>query len=110
MIQVVTHNGRLPRDGGRRLGYQVGWNFFPITGGGPFDARPPKPAPPPKPVIRYGELPMALHQDGECCKCRGYPNPSFMMQTDTGRQFLVECSKCKTLMRPCPLEMRPSLP
>ena len=101
-ILVVTHNGQLPRNGGKRLGYQVGFMFFPITGGGPLDVTPRKPAQPPKPVIviKYAMLPRTRHQDGECTKCGAYPNDVVRMKTDQGETLVVECHECHHLMRP----------
>ncbi|MFA4833711.1 MAG: hypothetical protein WC619_02570 [Patescibacteria group bacterium] len=52
-------------------------------------------------AVYYRDLPWARGTDGECCECYHYPNSKKIIVTeDRGRQIVVECGRCSTLMRP----------
>jgi hypothetical protein len=59
MITVLTHNGKMPSEGGIRSYYQVGNLLFPVGGGEPLVLMPPPPAPEQKPVV-YEHKPQVL--------------------------------------------------
>ncbi len=120
-IQVITHNGQMPKDGGIRLGYCVGCCTVPI--GTSVTITPqqlqPQPQQQPKPIeiktkkptitaatsglIFYSNLPRATDDDEECPHCGHYPNnrqDNFVHKsTDLGKSRLVQCSRCSKFLR-----------
>ena len=114
-IVVVTHNGELPKNGGKRLGYVCGNTAY-MFGGPPqgvslipqkaaeekLEVREVKPAlAAPATIVNFNALPMALHADGECPFCHTYPNSTVQVETTTGAiKKAVLCGSCKKYSRP----------
>jgi len=108
-IFVITHDGRLPREGGKRFGFMIeGSSFFYPLGGGVVELAQQRKqvnprnedvavVPPPPP---YASLPRAAFHDGECPYCYHHPNTRKMIYTSEGPRDGYECSNCGTLMRP----------
>ncbi|MEK7601042.1 MAG: hypothetical protein AAB480_00730 [Patescibacteria group bacterium] len=101
-IVVITHNGRMPKDGGKRMGYMANGKIFPLPG---ITISLLRPSAPPKPTlvrqeICYADLPRSHNSDGDCVRCGTYPNRTILMMTDQGERKVVRCSDCGTLMKP----------
>lgn len=105
-IQVLTLDGRLPKDGGLRVGYRVGNKVFPIVGQ-PFSLLPPVKQEDLSTemkertrdsVIRYDQLPRALNFDGKC-RCGRPRNQSQRLMTDVSWRDVIVC-ECGREMRP----------
>lgn len=106
-IFVVTHNGKPPSEGGRRLGYQVG-SLYQSVAGGPmqFVGKPIVRAAPQggadSSEIYYDNLPLVgpgMFRSCFGCKSSSAVNPT-KMKTDQGVKQLYRCGICGTLMRP----------
>jgi len=111
MIIVVTHNGLLPSQGGKRIGYQIGdWFFHLLTqkwysvSAVLAQARSAK-----KPqttaaaetagaTIVYFSLP-TCNCFGDCAFCDRQDNRSRAVQTDVGLMEVVTCKGCGRKMR-----------
>lgn len=112
-ILVVTHNGRLPADGGKRVGYLVDQIFFrfdgialtapiifPIIQVKPADISPTAVPAKADSRIRYRFLPMSGPQ-GKCPFCDRGANPKLENDTiDNGVCLLVLCLGCGRVMKP----------
>jgi len=108
-IIVITHNGKMPKDGGRRFGYVCNDNFYPVGSTTPIPLsffrkkEPAKPKAPEKPRISYYEfcdLSYARDYDGQCWYCGHSPNPTITVDIDgMGERRLVKC-RCGRLMLP----------
>jgi hypothetical protein len=100
-IIVLTHNGRLPRDGGLRIGYQCG--DLVLMPGGPYSARALLAAsqPPPKQQKPAATTLLSLNwfdleqmaSDGWCTWCQriGVPHPLVEKGTSAGPRMLHYC-------------------
>lgn len=112
-IQVITHNGKPPAEGGLRLGYLVGDLFF-AWGGSDCMTRaqacamfvspqfaPKKPIIQKKtvPTIIFSKLPIALDTSYRCPECYSRDNPAVMTSTDEGIQRVGMCERCDTLFQ-----------
>jgi hypothetical protein len=51
-------------------------------------------------AICYSTLSYPQDSDGECSKCRKYPNPVVERKTDEGIKKVVVCQKCGHIMKP----------
>jgi len=104
-IIVLTHNGKLPKDGGLRWGYQVGNTVIPILGA-PYTVLPAKPVQTALPKLRqpYYMLARCWYRSGECVECGEIPRtPNVIsMQTDEGMQKVLRCGSCGEHMKPHP--------
>lgn len=103
-IQVFTHNGMLPKDGGKRIGYVVGNMFVKIGTTQIIILTPPAPPPPLKPSLpkleQYSLLRTSLYSDGECPHCGHFPNKAEKFLTDEGEKDLIKCGKCGKYSKP----------
>jgi len=104
-IQVLTHNGMLLKDGGKRIGYIVGNKFVRIGTTQLIDLTPTAPPPPLKPPLpklegSYRLLEMSLYSDGECPHCGYFPNKVEGLMTDEGEKDLIKCGKCGKYSKP----------
>jgi len=102
-IVVHTHNGRLSKDGGKRLGYSCGDTYFPICG---------------QPVsisrlreeqrrARVAHLPafadLPLIGTGDyCCSCDSRWTERKTMEFRDGTHDVLVCEQCHTKQRPRP--------
>ena len=104
-IQVVTHNGRLPSEGGLRIGYVADGAWFQSVCGGPmqFVGKPVSVAPKKEEVsalVDYNTLPIVGPGMSQECLCGStYNVNSTWMKTNQGDKRLLRCNKCGTLMR-----------
>lgn len=103
-ILVITHNGKMPADGGLRLGYQVGPWVQPVAGGPlRFIGKPVSVAPKKEevsPLVDYNTLPIVGPGMSQECLCGStYNVSSAWMKTNQGEKRLLRCNKCGTLMR-----------
>lgn len=110
-IIVITHNGKLPKDGGKRLGYQTRNMLF-LFGGPPegINLAPQQSASAAQaeaysgmPVIEpdaYRALKRSIYRDGECGSCGHYPNePQDALVAGSVKSVII-CSNCSKQMRP----------
>jgi len=106
-IQVITHNGKMPKDGGHRIAFTAGgYTFDPLLG--PIVT--PRPAAKVKKeeqpiggrdgIIVYSDLKRTVYSDEECFYCHAYSNRKVLMETDQGRKYVVRCKSCRMIMRP----------
>ena|SRR3989344_302944 len=115
-IRVVTHNGKMPRDGGKRQGYIADRSdgtkiFIPILGPAVPLASLKRQEPPAPPTttnrgIVYWNLPIAhvhrsfLSRGFQCSKCGSIDVRHVNVETaDIGEVELLECQACASLMR-----------
>lgn len=92
-IIVITHNGKMPSEGGKRIAYQIRDMVYPLIGP-PY--RIPKALPSLKVIMeRVFELRIARHEDGECPHCHHYPNKTATVLTaDKHKLELHACASC----------------
>lgn len=105
MIQVITHNGRMPSQGGLRIGYLVdGATVVLIGQSGTYtidQALEILGIKKPKPKINFSNLPFPTHGDGDCPKCGNWRNNRVEnMETDIGEKRVLICNQCGQIMRP----------
>ena len=108
-IQVLTHNGMPPKDGGKRIGYIVGNRMFVKVGTTQLiDLTPTAISPPLEPLKssllkleqKYKSLSMSDYSDGECPHCGHFPNKVERLITDEGEKDLIKCGKCGEYSKP----------
>jgi len=106
-IVVVTHNGELPKNGGKRLGYRVSGYWIPVGTGWLISPEALKPKKETESVsveatglIIFSALRRVAWSDGECSYCDHSPNSTIIIDTDMGRRRVVKCSRCSMVMRP----------
>ena len=100
-LQVITHNGKLPSEGGLRLGYR-GWDTQSETWWMTWLTPPILPPGPPKPPLpHYGAFPTTKW--GECPACGAFivrlRSDVQVKTSDCGLVSLHQCA-CGQLIRP----------
>jgi hypothetical protein len=66
-----------------------------------FPLKPQRRAQRKKLVVVYDDLPQAMHLDGECPRCRHFPNYQMIqIKTDQGQKSVIKCTNCEALIRP----------
>ena len=102
-ILVITHNGKMPADGGLRLGYQVGPWVQPIAGGPLRFVGTPAPGVPRRvPGVEFSKLQLlGPGLNPRCTICKDQYSYSFPVakMTDEGMKTLFRCTRCDGLMR-----------
>lgn len=89
-IFVLTHNGKMPKDGGKRIGYITTSQILAAKAAT-------KPQTMPE-AICYYDLPLC-NRWGDCCACVRTDNPSRLEKTDRGLQKVFTCKGCGQKMR-----------
>lgn len=96
-IVVSTHNGELPKDGGKRQCYVAG-GFLMIPGVPGRHKIITPPPPPEKPVLVYSSI-ARINPIGNC-PCGAWPDKRRPVKTDEGMKILKHCGACNSLLRP----------
>jgi len=101
---VITHDGRMPRDGGIRLGFVAGGKVFALPGVSLHwlvQTTPPAPLVPKKMTIfECWELPQCRSFRNGCALC-GSPRTESVTEilADDRPKQLIKCKACGKLMR-----------
>ena len=105
MILVITHNGLLPSQGGKRIGYQADDTLFHIATQSAYSVsallagqRAAVTATLTKQLLIFSELPYC-NTFGDCEKCGQIDNSAELTQTDQGEKRVVTCINCGRKMR-----------
>ena len=102
---VITHNGEMPKDGGKRLGYQVthpdGRVWITNTTGQVVSISRPQPEEPP---VNVSELRTVSRYLGnlECNRCDSTNLEKRHLATTDGNKDLIVCKDCGLKMLPRP--------
>jgi hypothetical protein len=110
MIQVLTHNGLLPSQGGKRIGYQVDDTLFLIATQGVYSVsallagqrvasqttQTATQAPAKQPLFLSGLSYCNRYGD---CGCGQRDNEARPTMTDQGEKWVVTCRNCGRKMR-----------
>jgi hypothetical protein len=93
-IVVITHNGRMPSEGGKRMGYMCDGRIFPLPGISITVVRPTTPSRP-----KYADLPRCRSAANRCPNCGSGSTNYFMISFAEGGRSALRCEECDTLMR-----------
>ena len=98
---VITHDDRMPRDGGRRLGFIAGGKIFALPGVPLSLLVPPKPPASAKPSgIVLAEVPRARTWRNHCAHCGSKETYLSMERVDNGgTKSLYRCETCGKFTR-----------
>lgn len=108
MILVITHNGKLPKDGGKRIGYQSGDALFSLATGQAHSVsallaqQVRVQAPPEEQSQSYWDLEFSYrrnHGPYYCRSCDGERISTVQSMTDAGSRKLYICKDCGFKMR-----------